>query len=233
MNNNDQKLWTFHQTDNVDNLLIGHPRQEMLFKKISRLVERGGDVLEIGFGDGFLLEKLSDRYECSGADISDENISQMKKKLPSVNFSLIGVDGRLPYEDGHFDAFVASEVLEHMSNDELVLCVSEIKRVLKSDGYAFITVPAKENLKDNECFCPNCGEKFHKWGHKQVWNDLSIRSVFSDFEIRQLKEFFVPYQGNGFMERSVGYIMYAIRNILNLFMEIGGKSYFILLKNNK
>lgn len=229
MNKNDQKLWTFHQTDNASNLIMGHPRQDMLFKGISKAI-KNGKILEIGFGDGYLLRKLSKKYECHGADISIENVEQMKKDVPGVMFNLIDVDGKLPYEDGYFDSFIASEVLEHMTDEELSLCLHEIERILKPGGYGFITVPFKENLKENECYCPNCGEKFHKWGHKQVWNDKFIIKAFTNFKICKIKTFFVPYRGNSLFEYFIGYLMFVARNFLDLFVDVSGKSYLIIIR---
>lgn len=228
--NHDEALWTYHQTENVQNLEIGHPRQEMLFSVLSRLVKPGKKILEIGFGDGYLLQKLARRYMCFGADISEENLFQMSKKIPSVEFRLASVNGQLPFARESFDGFVASEVLEHMTDGELVVAVGEIGRTLKKGGLAIVTVPAEERLKDNECFCPNCGHVFHKWGHKQVWNRKKIAKTFVDFNIIKISEFFVPYHGNNLFERIVGLIMHGLRNLANIFTKIGGRSYLIIIQ---
>lgn len=187
MNKGDQKLWTYHQTDNVSNLLVGHSRQDFLRKSICSKLKKG-KILEIGFGDGYLLSTLADRFECFGSDISEENVKNKAIELEKVKFSTIGTDGKLPFDNNFFDAFVASEVLEHMSDAELDICVGEVYRILKSNGYCFITVPGEENLAENECFCPNCERKFHKWGHKQCWTENKLKKIFSQFEIVQIKK---------------------------------------------
>lgn len=229
MQTKDSKLWTFHQTDNVENLTMGNPRQDMLFKKINKLLIKG-KVLEVGFGNGYLLKRMSDKFECYGADISSENIVQMKKNIPEVKFNLIEVDGKLPYDSDYFDMFVASEVLEHMSDDELELNIKEIKRVLKRGGYAIITFPVGERLKDNECFCPNCGEVFHRWGHKQSWNTQKIKNAFSNFIIEEIKEFFTPYKGESLFENIIGFTMFMLRTILNKIISIPNKNYLLIIK---
>lgn len=229
MNNQDQKLWTFHQTDNVDNLIVGHPRQDLIYKKITKFI-KSGKVLEIGFGDGYLLKKLSQKYTCYGADISHKNVEQMKKNIPNVNFEILDMDGKLPYENEFFDGFIASEVLEHMTDEELDCSMNEIIRVLKSGGYAIVTFPVKENIKDSECFCPECGVKFHKWGHKQVWNEEKIAREFNKFKIIQKKEIFIPFKGNSLMENLIGTVMFAARNILNIFINVPNKTYFVILE---
>jgi len=190
--NPDVEMWTLHQTDNVHFFSMGHPRQDAIYQEVSRILPRGR-ILEIGFGDGYLLNKLSDRYDCFASDISPENVSQMGRKYPQIEFKAIEPDGRLPYPDNFFDLFIASEVLEHMTDEELVTAIPEIRRVLKNSGHAIITFPARENLADNACFCPNCGYNFHRWGHKQSWDAARIKQVFRDFTIVSLKErYFLP-----------------------------------------
>lgn len=49
---------------------------------------------------------------------------------------------RLPYEDDKFDYILCNHVLEHISDEQLAL--SELKRVLKPEGVAFINVPIDE-----------------------------------------------------------------------------------------
>lgn len=227
MNNDDKKLWTFHQTDNAKNLMQGYPRQDILSKKVEKYA-KNGNVLEIGFGDGYLLKKLSKRYKCYGADISTANIEQIKKIIADVKFDVIGIDGVLPYPDSFFDVFVASEVLEHMSNEELQRSIIEIKRILKPNGFAIMTVPAEEDLKKNECFCPKCGEIFHKWGHKQFWDEKKIRSLFSNFNVLKVKKCYFSNPGLNIS----GKIGFMIKKIIVEFFnfQIDGATFFISVK---
>ncbi len=235
MNNNDKNLWTYHQIDNSKHLTQGHPRQEMLFRKITRLV-KSGKVLEIGFGDGYLLNKLSKRYESYGADISVENIKKISKTNSEVNFKLIDVDGKLPFKDNFFDVFVASEVLEHMDDEELEVCIKEIKRVLKKGGFGILTFPAEENLKKSECFCPNCKTKFHKWGHKQYFNRKIIRMKFSEFKIVSVREYFGRYIGKTLFDSFFGLFAWSVQTFINYFIAFPNKfvtnrSYVVIIKN--
>ncbi len=50
----------------------------------------------------------------------------------------------LPFRDGHFDAVVCSETLEHVSDD--AAAVNEIARILRPGGWLFVTVPNLWNL---------------------------------------------------------------------------------------
>ncbi|HEY7316189.1 MAG TPA: class I SAM-dependent methyltransferase [Candidatus Binatia bacterium] len=50
------------------------------------------------------------------------------------------IEGPFPYEDGHFDIVVFTEVLEHLSRDPLQT-MSEINRITKPGGYLLLSTP--------------------------------------------------------------------------------------------
>lgn len=52
----------------------------------------------------------------------------------------------MPFKDQEFDCVIATEVLEHCPDPEVIL--KEVFRVLKSDGYFFFTVPFLWNLHE-------------------------------------------------------------------------------------
>jgi cyclopropane fatty-acyl-phospholipid synthase-like methyltransferase len=195
----DVALWSHYQINDTDAAFdAARPRLDALYGHIRRL-SPSGRLLEIGFGDGYLLRRLAEHYECHGADISEENVQRMAAKVPNATFATVTVDGKLPYAENSFDLFVASEVLEHMDDAELETTVSEIHRVLKPGGRAVVSFPARENLKELESFCPNCGNIFHKWGHKQRWDRAKIERLFGRFSIEGVSErFFIDKRLNWF-----------------------------------
>lgn len=190
-NDKDRKMWVYYQEDRPEVFDSTHNRHEKVSKEVEKYLKPKSKILEIGFGDGYLLKLLSKKYDCWGADIDKAIIEKIEKTTSGVKFSVIDTDGKLPVENEYFDGFIASEVLEHMTNEELGVCVSEIERILKRDGYAFVTVPAEETLKENECLCPNCGTVFHKWGHKQYWNENKIRKTFENMDIIKIEKMLV------------------------------------------
>jgi SAM-dependent methyltransferase len=52
---------------------------------------------------------------------------------------IIADNRQLPFEDNYFDGLIASETLEHTPDYELA--ITEMLRVVRSEGYIFITVP--------------------------------------------------------------------------------------------
>lgn len=225
MTNSDKRLWTYHQTVNASHLTSGHPRQKFL-QKIIQKTEIGGNVLEVGFGDGYLLSLLSKSYSCFGVDISEENVQKARKRLGDVQFSVLEPEGLLPYEADFFSCYVASEVFEHMSNDELTLAITEMKRVLKPGGYAFLTFPADEKLEKNQCYCPECGHVFHKWGHKQVWTINKINQTFSSMKLVCVQKVIIGNSKLNFF----GKVDLLIRKLLSRYVALEGATYVVILQ---
>lgn len=100
-------------------------------------------ILEVGCGRGY-YEKLLFTYDPSffltGVDLNREYLAKAKRYMsaPRVKF-LLADASNLPFPDQSFDRVIATEVLEHISDDRRVL--REIYRVLKPSGVAVITVP--------------------------------------------------------------------------------------------
>lgn len=227
----DAKLWTYHQLENIPLLARSHPRQNMILRLMRRLV-KNGTVLEIGFGDGYLLKRLAKHYQALAADISQENIDLVKKQVPEAEYALVDTDGTLPYQDHSVDGFIASEVFEHMSDEEVKVSVDEMHRILKKGGYAILTFPAYEDLQKNDCYCPNCGHNFHRWGHKQYWDHEKVRQTFGrKLEVVQLSTFFVRHIGKSKLETILAYQVHLARTAINKMVRIEGSSFLVVLRN--
>jgi 2-polyprenyl-3-methyl-5-hydroxy-6-metoxy-1,4-benzoquinol methylase len=180
----DRQLWNFHQVSLRPHYETAHPRYNIILQRILK-TRKTGRALEIGFGDGYLLEQLSRRgITSTGIDLADDNVRVTKelftKKGLPIELRAANINS-LPFPDSSFDILVASEVVEHLDDDTLARGLSEISRVLTPSGMVVITVPADELLEENVVFCPNCGSTFHRWGHKQTFSKTRLQELFKGY----------------------------------------------------
>lgn len=100
-------------------------------------------VLEIGFGSGDLLRKLSScKNEVYGTDVSERIVNQARHDGLNNVFLVDVSETPLPFADDFFDAVYCYEVFEHLTNPHRMFF--EIRRVLKAGCSLFFSVPSQE-----------------------------------------------------------------------------------------
>ena len=139
------------------------------------------NVLEIGAGEGSLLQELVDHrfgknlfaleISKSGIDI----INKRKiKKLKEVKL----FDGyMIPYKDKKFDLVILSHVIEHVEHPRILL--KEAMRVAK---YIFIEVPLEDTL-----FAPT-DFKVTRTGHINFYSYKTIRKLLQSSGLKCLNQ---------------------------------------------
>ncbi len=106
-----------------------------LFINIKELAPRfKGSVLDFGCGSK-PYEKLF--VNCSSYVGVDTNQSGHVHTNDKIDYYYDG--HKLPFEDESFDNVFSSEVIEHISNIDEIF--DEINRVIKKDGFLFLTTP--------------------------------------------------------------------------------------------
>ncbi len=110
-----------------------------ILESIEPLLSKGKRLLDIGCGDGSIMEIAIDRYEeIHGCDISLNALSEAKE-MGMLSLCADLNEGYVPYKDDSFECVTALEFLEHMINPLRIL--AEIKRVLKPSGRLVLTTP--------------------------------------------------------------------------------------------
>ena len=107
------------------------------FKIIAKLIEKNTRVLDVGCGDGTLMEFLNDNNEIDirGIEISKINV----QKCIGKGLTVIEGDAEKDlsqFPDGSFDLVILSQTLQAFLNPEKV--ISELLRVGKK---AIVTIP--------------------------------------------------------------------------------------------
>jgi methionine biosynthesis protein MetW len=103
---------------------------------IARLVPQGARVLDLGCGDGALLDLLQRERGCSGygIELADENVLACVRR--GVNVIQLNLDqGLTIFDDDSFDVVLQIDTLQHLRNAEVML--RETARVGKLGIVAF------------------------------------------------------------------------------------------------
>ena len=115
-----------------------HQRLLMPYMEIRDHV--GGDVLEIGCGEGRGVEVLFERSDSfTAVDKIGDVITRLRERFPDGRFIQMNLPPLEGLDDNSYDTIISFQVIEHIKNDRLYL--EEIRRLLKPGGKAYITTP--------------------------------------------------------------------------------------------
>ena len=111
--------------------------QPDIYEKVLKFLPdcQGGEVLDLGAGQGFLSRKLKDiGYAVRACDIDQENF-----RCPDIPFSCADLNDRFPFPDDYYACVVSIEVIEHIENHFRFM--AEAFRVTRPGGLIIITTP--------------------------------------------------------------------------------------------
>ncbi len=122
-------------------------RYDKIVDCLARLeTANGARLLDYGCGDGALAGVL---HGCFARPVFGVDVNPLAITLAEGEFGRRGYDGRFKviegydtgFPDGHFDAAVCSDVIEHVT--EPLALLREIYRVLRPGGHLVITTPIR------------------------------------------------------------------------------------------
>lgn len=146
-------------------------------------VGAGTKVIDVGCGAGRHSFEAFRRgadviaFDQSASDLNDvDEILQAMKEQGEVPASAKGeaVKGDaldLPYSDGTFDCVIASEILEHVPEDDRA--IAELVRILKPGGALAITVPRW--LPERICWALSDEYHANEGGHIRIYRADELR----------------------------------------------------------
>ena len=119
---------------------------DYVVNKSKKYVKSGGKILEGGCGMGQQVYKLQKSgYEAIGVDYARSTIERIKKAKPNLDVRFGDVTN-LEFKDETFDAYWSFGVIEHFY-EGFQHILNEMKRVLKSKGFLFVTFPHMNKLR--------------------------------------------------------------------------------------
>ncbi|MBC7920079.1 MAG: class I SAM-dependent methyltransferase [Ferruginibacter sp.] len=143
--------------------------------------KRFGKVLEVGAGDGSLLQLLGQHLadELYALEISDSALQRIRdRRIPQLREAQRFDGYTIPYADQSFDLVVLSHVLEHVEFERKLL--RELRRVAR---YQVIEVP-----KDYRFGVDRKVAHFLSYGHINVYTPSSLRFLLRSEGFRILRE---------------------------------------------
>ena len=127
-------------------------------------------ILEIGCGEGAILERLSETSfgeQLFGLEISRSGVeATLRKEIPSLDECQLFDGDTVPYGDAEFDVAILSHVVEHLEYPRRLL--HEAGRVAR---HTFVEVPLEDNLQLH----PDPGHD--TIGHLNFFNPKTIRKL--------------------------------------------------------
>ena len=114
-------------------------------KYVENMLENKSSILELGAGTGVYSIYFANKgFDVTAVELSKRNVSIFKSKIPdTISVDVItGNALKMDYLcDKYFDAVLSFGPLYHISSfKDRINCLKESLRVLKDDGYLFITL---------------------------------------------------------------------------------------------
>ena len=192
-----RSLWNHYQ-ENDHIFDRSRARLDHLARRaMKRSSGRRGGVLTIGVGNGYLEQQLRQAdVRLTAVDLDPASLSRVAAQgVPGVDALIEG----LPIRTGGVAVVVASEVLEHLDEEQGVAAVREVRRVLEPGGWFLGTVPYAEDLSFSTVACPDCRLVFHRWGHQRRFDRDSLRDQLgAQLEVRRVDvRAFADIRGRG------------------------------------
>jgi len=156
--------------------------------------DRSARIFDLGCGNGSVANFLFEKgYLVLGVDPSKEGITHASNNFPSLTLQLGHSGDNLLSRFGAFEFVYSLEVIEHVFNPFEFL--SDIKSILKEDGYLVLSTPYHGYFKNLLFSITNMWDKHFTslWvgGHIKFWSAKTItellnQSGFTVCEIRRV-----------------------------------------------
>ncbi len=149
-------------------------------------------ILDVGCGDGRFTKVFASACHCNnivGIDVSKRLAKRANSLFPAF---VATSDSGLPFRDEEFDGILCSELIEHLFDPDRLL--TEIFRVLASDGVLFLTTPNLASWINRIClllgFQPHYSEVSLRHNVGKLYGGIAAKT--SDTAIGGHLRLFVP-----------------------------------------
>lgn len=128
---------------------------EVLHRTSALISKNNGLVVDIGVGTGNLSSIIINKNNVVGIDQSINMLKEAKRKVPDLKVR-IGTFLQLPVSDNSVDNIVTSYAFHHCNDNEKILAIKEMDRILKSGGRIIIADLMFYNQRKKDEFISSC-----------------------------------------------------------------------------
>jgi radical SAM superfamily enzyme YgiQ (UPF0313 family)/SAM-dependent methyltransferase len=152
----------------------------------------GLDVLDVASGEGYGSALLArSARQVVGVDLSPDAVEFAASRYPRANLRFLrGSAGAIPLEgQGHFDAVVSFETIEHLDAVVQQAFLAEVRRLLRPNGLLVVSTPNRAVYSDQ----PGYRNDFHL---KEFYPDefrAFLRGAFRNVEFLAQRVFSTSY----------------------------------------
>lgn len=132
--------------ENFRSAVTGVRKGSFVRRYTDKYLPLGAKILEGGCGKGqfvYALKKWG--YAPVGVDYAEQTVKRIQQEFPELNILKADVMD-LPFEDNSFDGYWSFGVIEHFF-DGYDKIAKEMHRVVKNNGYVFMTFPYMSPLR--------------------------------------------------------------------------------------
>ncbi len=154
---------------------------KILCEYLQKFVPPTSIILDFGAGYCYFINNIKAK-EKHAVDVDKVVLDYANREVKAH----VGKLENLKFKDGYFDVVFSSNLLEHLTVDEITRALKEVRKVLKENGLFIILVPN---------FRYSYRNYFDDYTHKTILTDRSLKYMLvgCGFEIEQIFPRFLPF----------------------------------------
>lgn len=169
---------------------------ELLEKNIKKNIKNPKKILDLGCGTGEVLKRLSNKYSCSGLDLSEDMLTIANEKLKNTKLFLGDMRefNTLEKYDVVFSFF---DTVNHLKSlEELLDTLNSVENVLETGGIYIFDVVDREFMNkmfSNDVFA-NVREDFSVIWEHEIDLKTSLDIIEATYFIRTKENIYEKYE---------------------------------------
>ncbi len=141
--------------------------------------DKNAQIIDFGCGVGDFLEylKIKGYGNVEGVDINIRLCSQARQRTGYIIHHLKDIDIFVSSHKNSFDFVNIKDVLEHLSEDDAIRVLTQLKLILKPQGVLFVSCPQM-------CGFTSVFTLYNDYTHKKIFTERSLKQLLrcSSFE---------------------------------------------------